>query len=783
VLRKHSDFTVTLCAKVNRFSLSDDVADKHTEKGIPMAQSTLKFDSGVDPAQSGTVKLQNANVAESTTKRLSRNYLQNVLATPRVNVDLAPGDRLGPYRVLSELGHGGMGTVFLAEQKTPVQRRVALKVIKLGMDTREVIARFDAERQAIALMSHPNVAAVLDAGATRAGRPYFVMEFVPGVPITDYCDEHRLDFSQRLELFIQACEGIQHAHHKGIIHRDIKPGNVLVTEKDGRPIVKVIDFGVAKSTQQKLVADTIYTQLGTFIGTPNYTSPEQATASVVDVDTRADVYSLGVMLYELLVGKLPFHPETFSGKSLNEIQRIIRESDPPRPTARFDSLGPARDSIALNRGIDSGRLRRQLKGDIAWIALCAMEKDRNRRYPSAFALAADIRRFLANEPILARPPSAAYKFRKFARRHVLGVAMSILAVTGLMATSTAMTGLYLKAREAEIYAQQEAESARQVASFLTQLFEVSDPNISRGEDVSARDLLDRGAVRIRSQLVDQPLVRARLMRTISGIYEELGFYTPAETLGNEALAQHEALLDPDDPEIALSLNNLGNIHESQGNTEQALLSYRRALDINEQIYGSGHPAVSAGLSDLGGIMEQMERYPEAMAFTRRALVIDERTLGPDHPQVASDLSDLGNIDASQGRFDSAIEYHLKSLAISRTALGEDHADTAGVLVDLGIAYLGQERYQVAETHLRRALVTIEKAFGPNHPDVAEVLDGLGETLIEQDRLIEAEEPLSRALAIRQLRLGSDHEETRESVDALAELYVELDGGEPSSDVD
>jgi len=328
------------------------------------------------------------------------------------------GTFIDRYKLLEKLGEGGFGAVYVAEQKEPVRRRLALKIIKLGMDTRQVVARFEAERQALALMDHPNVAKVFDAGATETGRPYFVMELVRGVPITQYCDENNLPALKRLELFITVCQAIQHAHQKGIIHRDIKPSNILVTLHDGVPVPKVIDFGIAKATQGDLTDKTLYTQFQQFIGTPAYISPEQAEMSGLDVDTRSDIYSLGVLLYELLVGKTPFDARELLVSGFDEMRRTLREKEPLRPSARLRAFPPEElTTTARRRSAEAPRLIKALRGDLDWIVMKCLEKDRTRRYDSANALADDLGRCLRDEPVAARPPSALYLFRKLVRRH------------------------------------------------------------------------------------------------------------------------------------------------------------------------------------------------------------------------------------------------------------------------------------------------------------------------------------------------------------------------------
>ncbi len=346
--------------------------------------------------------------------------------------DSTVGQRIDRYKLLQRIGEGGFGTVYMAEQETPVRRRVALKIIKLGMDTKAVIARFEAERQALAMMDHPNIARVLDAGATDTGRPYFVMELVRGIPITEYCDTNNLPVRERLELFVQVCHAVQHAHQKGIIHRDIKPSNVLVAMADGRPTPKVIDFGIAKATDQSLTEKTLFTEFRQMIGTPQYMSPEQAEMAGIDIDTRSDVYSLGVLLYELLVGSTPFDPEELRGKAYGEMQRMIREVEPPRPSTRLSTLADTLPSIAAHRRIEPKRLGQLVRGELDWIVMKSLEKDRSRRYETANGLALDVRRYLNDEPVQACPPSARYRFRKFARRNKGALLMVSLVVAGLL---------------------------------------------------------------------------------------------------------------------------------------------------------------------------------------------------------------------------------------------------------------------------------------------------------------------------------------------------------------
>jgi eukaryotic-like serine/threonine-protein kinase len=368
---------------------------------------------------------------------------------PHEEVHESLGTLIGPYKVLEQIGAGGMGVVYMADQQAPIRRRVALKIIKPGMDTDQVIARFEAERQALALMDHPNIAKVLDAGTTDSGRPYFVMELVRGIPITEYCDQNCLSVPERLDLFVQICHAAQHAHQKGIIHRDIKPSNVLVTLHDGRPVPKVIDFGVAKATSQQLTEKTLFTSFSQMIGTPLYMSPEQAKMTGLDVDTRSDIYSLGVLLYELLTGTTPFDENRIRTAAYDEIRRIIREEEPPLPSTRISTLGQSRTTVAAHRHVDADRLRQLVRGDLDWIVMKALEKDRRRRYETADGLANDIVRYLGDQPVDACPPSAMYRFRKFARRNRMVLTTAGLVSVALVLGTLLSTWQAIRATRAE----------------------------------------------------------------------------------------------------------------------------------------------------------------------------------------------------------------------------------------------------------------------------------------------------------------------------------------------
>jgi serine/threonine protein kinase/Flp pilus assembly protein TadD len=668
---------------------------------------------------------------------------------------------IGPYRLLQKIGVGGMGEVWVAEQQKPIHRRVALKLIKAGMDTKQVIARFESERQALAMMDHPAIAKVYEAGETDEGHPYFVMEYVQGIPITAHCDKSRLTTQERLELFWHVCAGVQHAHQKAIIHRDLKPSNILVAIQDGKAVPKIIDFGVAKATAQSLTERTMYTELGMLIGTPEYMSPEQAEMSGQNVDTRTDVYSLGAILYELLVGALPFEPKELRRAGYDEIRRKIREEDPPKPSTRLSTMGDASTAQAVNRRTEGRTLIRQIRGDLDWITMKALEKDRTRRYGSPSDLAADIERYLHHQPIVARPPSTLYKAKKFFRRHRAGVGVAATLAILLVAFS-ATTAIQARriARERD-RANQEAEASRQVSDFLTGLFKVSDPSEARGNSVTAREILDKGADRISRELQGQPIVQARLMDTMGQVYHSLGLFDQALPLLRSALETRQSVLGNKSLDVASSLQSLGYLLIAKGDYAAAEPPLQESLAIRRELLGGDHPDVATSLATLGEINYARGDLAAAERFYREALAIRRQALGDNHLDVASGLNDLAITLKAKGDYDEAEPMYRESLAIRRKVLGEDHPAIAQSLNNLGMylyqMFLNKKNDGTeAEQLLRQALELNRRMLGQDHPEVSTNINNLGLLLRHKGDLDQAIALFREATEIDRKNLGEDH---------------------------
>ena len=693
--------------------------------------------------------------------------------------------RIPNYRILELLGAGGMGEVWAAEQERPIQRKVALKVIKLGMDSREVVARFEYERRALALMSHPNIAAVYDAGTTTDGRPFFAMEYVPGESVTDYCRRFKLTIHERLELFLKICDGVQHAHQKGIIHRDIKPSNVLVTLQDNEPVPKIVDFGLAKATSRNFAEEAGHTAIGDIVGTLEYMSPEQLELTGLDIDTRSDIYSLGVLLYNLMVGTVPFPRSELKAAHLDELRRVIREEDPALPSARLSAIQKARPEVARQRGQDHAALVKRIRGDLDWITLKALAKDPRHRYQTANALAMDLHRHLTDEPVLARPPSAIYKTRKFVRRHRAGVGATLLVALALIGGAIGTTTGLLRALRAERQATLEAETARQVSDFLVELFRVADPEAAQGETITARQLLDEGSRRIAHELQQQPMTRARLMQTMGTVYRHLGLFEDSRELLEDALELRRGQLGDDSLEVADSLAALAALDMLEGRHAQARARAERALEIREEARPSDSPEVADASMLLGWVLANQEEHADATPLFERALEIRRRALGADSAEAAASHHGLGFSLWRLGKYERAETALRLALTTYERVLGPDDSRISGILNDLAALYqeMGEEgggdhRYlRQALPLLERALAIKERVLGPEHPDVAISLNNLAIALDRDGRPSEAAPLFERALATIEAAYGPNHQQTALALANLA--WVTYRQGKPA----
>jgi tetratricopeptide (TPR) repeat protein len=657
-----------------------------------------------------------------------------------------------------------MGEVWLADQTAPLRRQVALKLIKTGMDTRQVVARFEVERQALARMDHPAIAKVFEAGETPRGSPYFVMEYVEGERITAFCDRERLSTRERLELFMRVCEGVQHAHQKGVIHRDLKPSNVLVAIQDGKPMPKIIDFGVAKATGERLTERTMFTEQGVLIGTPEYMSPEQADLAGPDTDTRTDVYALGVLLYRLLVGTLPFDPRELRQAGFDEILRRIREVDPPRPSTRISSMGEASTEAAKSRRTEPGKLASQLRGDLDWITMKALEKDRRRRYGSPSEMAADISRHLRDEPILAGPPGAGYRAGKFFRRHRAGVIFAALILIGLAGFAVTMA---IQARRIA----RERNRAARVSEFLTGLFKVSDPGEARGNAITAREILDRGVEKIDKDLSAEPEVQAQLMMTMGNVYANLGLYGRAEPLLKESVEIRRRILGERSDETLVSMHNLAYLYGLQSRYSEAEKLYAHVLAIRRAIHGENHRDTLFSMSGLAQMNIRQGRLDEAERIMRRVLEARRASLGEDHLETIGSLHDLAILTLDKRQYPEAEKLYREVLEKYRRVVGEDHPFTMATMQNLGIAISAQGRYEEAEKLFRDTLERERRVLGEDHPMALEVMNQLANLYDDQERYAEAETINLKILEKRRRILGEDNHETLSSTNNLGNIYL------------
>lgn len=745
----------------------------------------------------------------------------------------AVGTVIGPYRLLQKIGEGGFGVVFMAEQTTPVRRMVALKVIKPGMDCAQVIARFESERQALALMDHPNVARVLDAGATKSGHPYFVMELVKGAPITEFCDKNHFSPEQRLKLFVDVCHAIQHAHHKGIIHRDIKPTNVMVTLRDGVPAVKVIDFGVAKATLQRLTEKTLFTAYGQMVGTPAYMSPEQAEMSELDIDTRTDVYSLGVLLYELLTGTTPLEIERLRAAGYAEIQRMIREEEAPRPSTRLSSLNAAATIIAGNRGLEVKRLVQVLSGDLDWVVMKALEKDRNRRYDTPGSFAEDIDRYLRREAIEARPPSKVYRFKKFAQRNLASVLTGAVIAGALLAGTALATWQAVRATRAETAAVAAAAAekqakdealAREAETKAVQTF-VEDRIFSavrpKGRDgglgraVTLQNAIEAALPTLSQGFPDQPLIEARLrmtlgqsflflgnartaaqqeeaaralytqyrgrddadtllsMRQLALCYLALGRHAEAIQLREEILALRRAKSGPDHPDTLSAMSEVANTYGDAGRFTEELKLQKETLEAFQAKVGTRDHRTVACMHNLADCYRELGRFDDALALFKQTLALRRKDLAPDNPVILMNMHAMAHCYLGLGQPAEALKLNEETRALRKVKLGLDHPDTLTSMHQIAYCYDKLARHADALKLRQETLALRQAVLGPDHPDTLRTMVGLATSYVHLGRWTDALKLREETLVLQKAVFGPDHPDTLGTMNNLANSYDSL----------
>jgi eukaryotic-like serine/threonine-protein kinase len=725
------------------------------------------------------------------------------------------GEEIGHYKLLQQIGEGGFGVVYMAEQKKPVRRLVALKIIKLGMDTKQVIARFEAERQALAMMDHPNIAKVLDAGSTDRGRPYFVMELVKGTSFTEYCDSQNVAFIDRLKLFMQVCGAVQHAHQKGVIHRDLKPSNILVTHVDERPVPNVIDFGIAKATQQRLTEMTMFTEFGQFLGTPAYMAPEQTDPNLLDIDTRSDIYSLGVMLYELLTGTTPFDSRTLRGAALDEVKRIIREEEPSRPSTKLSTLGEELTTVAKHRGLEPKRLRTILRGDLDWIVLKALEKDRARRYDTASSLARDIERYLNDEPVVAGPPSASYKLQKFVKRNKAGVAAAALVVAvlvlGVLGTSWGMLRAFDQKERADLEAsnarlaataeeqakneaQEAARLAREAAAEATaaraeahqraaELEIVTEFQQSMLGELSAEqmgwalyaDLRNRVRESLESEGVgseDREAAVADFFRTLR---RANATDVALKLIDEEVLQRAVQAINTDfadQPLVRAALRQtVADTYRQIGRYPPALPLQEAALETRRRELGDDHPDTLQSINDLAYLLELMGDWEQAETHYEEALAGRRRVYGDEHRLTYVAMNNLGLLIQQRGRVEEAYELHTAVLDGRRQLLGEDDPDTLSSLMNVGSIHDDMGQPEEALSYFSAALDGCRRVLGDDHLETIVAINNMGNIMRELGRFDEALAYHSESLAARRRVQGDEHPDTLIAITNMGILLI------------
>ncbi len=632
-----------------------------------------------------------------------------------------------------------------------------------------MIQRFESERQSLAVMNHPVIAKVFDAGSTKDGQPYFVMEYVNGLPITKYCDTKRLKVRERLELFIKVCEGVQHAHQKAIIHRDLKPSNVLVIEVDEKPVPRIIDFGIAKAiSSQKSAEQTMFTRVGALVGTPGFMSPEQADPSVLDVDTRTDVYSLGVTLYVLLTGTLPFDPEQWRNNPFDEVLRQLREEDPPRPSAKLSLEKEVATAAASRRATEPGELVTLLRGDLDWITMKALERDRARRYGTPSELAADIRRYLKHEPVVARPASAGYRLKKYVRRHRVAVGVATGLVVLLVGFAVVQAVQLRRITRERDRATRERDRANRITEFMTEMFKVSDPDESRGNSITAREILDKASKDIESGLAKDPELQSQMMDVMGRVYNSLGLYWQAEPLLTRAVEIRRRVVGPENQDTLNSRNSLAWTLREQGRYSEAEKLQRETLESERRVRGLERPETLNTMSQLAWTLEKEGHYADAEKLEREALEIERRVLGMENPETLNTMNDLAAALRAEGHYTQSEGLDRQTLDSRRRILGPDHTTTLDSMINLASDLHSEGRYADAAKLDREALEIERRVLGPEHPETLGSMSNLADDLNSEALYAEAEKLDREAVEIQRRVLGPENPQTLNAMSNLAD---------------
>ena len=770
--------------------------NNHSKPGHSKNSSTPRHDIPLEKVQS---KPSSSNSV--STESLSEQEFRQLQSM---------SDRIGPYRLLRQIGSGGMGVVWEAEQKQPVKRRVALKVIKTGAGSKEILARFDAERQALALMNHPNIARIIDAGTTIDGQPYFAMEYVAGKPLNEYCDIHNLTIDQRLRLFIEVCSAVQHAHQKGIIHRDLKPGNILVAEEDGKAVPKVIDFGLAKAilANQRLSDASLYTEIGQLLGTLKYMSPEQANVDELDIDTRTDIYSLGTILYELLTGDTPLDDQSIRSRAVLKIMEMIRDVEFARPSNRLSARSNEHLSVITKvRETDSAKLIRVLEGDLDWIVMKALEKERNRRYESASGLADDIQRYLDSEPVIARPPSVNYRVRKFVRKHKTMVCAAMLVLFGFTAGTVAATVGYfvaenarsdaVEAAENERIAKEEAEDKRKEAErnlgyarkgneILGSVFSSLDP---RANYFSVADLLgalrgnlDHALKELEGSAIGDPVEVAKMQNVLGHSLLGLGDSKRAITVFEKSSAALKSNLGDRDPMTLSSVNNLALAKLESGNVEDALELFEKTLALMKEELGVSNLETLTTMNNQGLAFQAAGQYDKSIPVFRETLRLSTKHLGPDDPVTVGAMGNLAVDLLNKGEINEAGELMKQALAARQRTDGPDHPDTITCMNNLALFYLNAGEYGEATPLLKETLTLYRDKLGNGHLSTLTCMYNLAWA---DHNLGKYEDSISRfeqTYKLMREHLGEDHPNTLKAMSSLALAFQDVGKLEKSLDL-